>query len=369
VGTEGEVESGEEPIERIRVRSWPAIEVGQLIGVALAALSITWLVYEQLTPLNGGLGFAVCWYAVFLALYWIVERQRHDKVAARDRVIGAVVSSLGLIVVGALALIFGYVIYRGIGALRTTFFIKDLRYTGPLSPATAGGGEAAIIGSLEQVGLALLISVPLGLGTAVFLSEVRGRFGRTVRIFVEAMNGIPSILAGLFIYAVWILQLHQPASGFAVAMALSISMLPTVTRACEVVLRLVPGGLREASLALGGHEWRMVGRVVMPTARAGIITAVILGMARVVGETAPALIDVGSSNRVNWNPFQGQQDDLPLFVFRLIREPIHTENLRAWTGALVLILLVIIMFTFARVLGGRNSAKPSLLTRLKGRFA
>ena len=309
--------------ERIRLRAWSRTDWFELGGTAVSALCATWLYYEQLSHLNGGLGFFLCWFATFLIFYWIVVRQRFDRMAARDRLVAVVIGGMALVIIAALAVILGYVTYRGLKALRVNFFTNDLRHVGPLSPPTAGGGLAAIVGTLEQLALALIISVPLGLGTAVYLSETRGRLARVVRIFVEAMNGIPSILAALFIYAFWILKVGEPKSGFAVALALSISMMPTVTRTCEVMLRIVPGGLREGSLALGGHEWRMVRSVILPTARAGIITAVVLGMARVVGETAPALIVTGSSNKVNWNPFKGPQDDLPLFVYRLVREPIR----------------------------------------------
>jgi phosphate transport system permease protein len=368
---ESDPEEPEDQIERIRLRAWDGTDIAEVLGAGVGSLSLTWLFYEQLTSLSGGLGFAVSWYAVFLLLYWVLQHQRHGKIAARDRFVAAVIAGLALVVVGALVVILGYVAYRGYSSLRPSFFTNDLRHTGPLSSSTAGGGLAAIVGSIEQVGLAMAISVPLGVATAVFMSEIRGVLGRVVRIFVEAMNGIPSILAGLFIFAIWILPsgLHQPASGFAVSLALSISMLPTVTRACEVVLRLVPGGLREASLALGGQEWRMVRSVLLPTAKAGIVTSVILGVARVVGETAPALLDVGSSNKVNWNPFKGQQDDLPLFVYRLIREPIHNEILRAWTGGLVLIMLVLLLFAIARVFGRSKAPRRTrklLLVRRKG---
>ncbi len=338
--------------ERIRVRSWNWLEAAELGGVALAALSLTWLVYEQLTGLSGGLGFFLSWFATFLVLDWIVQRQRHDKMTARDRLVTVAIGGLASVIFAALTVIIGYVIYRGYGTLRLQFLTVDQRHVGPLSPPTAGGGLAAIVGTLEQVGLALVISVPLGVGTAVFLSEIKGKLARLVRIFVEAMNGIPSILAAIFISQVWLIETHHQQSGFAVALALSISMMPTVARTCEVVLRLVPGGLREGSLALGGLEWRMVRSVVLPTARSGIITSIVLGMARVVGEAAPALIVGGESSTVNWNPFHGPQDDLPYFVFRLVREPIKAENLRAWTGALVLIMLVMVLFVLARMFSG-----------------
>ena len=198
---------------------------------------------------------------------------------------------VGLLV--PLVLVVGYTVYRGYSALRAHFFFDTLRTTGPSSKASDGGAAHAIIGTLEQVGLAMLMSVPLGVATALFLNEIRGRMARPVRLIVDAMSAIPSIVAGLFIYAVFVLGLGYGLSGFAGALALAVLMLPTVTRTAEVVLRLVPGGLREGALALGGTEWRMAKQVILPTARAGLVTAVILGVARAVGETAPLLLTIG----------------------------------------------------------------------------
>jgi phosphate transport system permease protein len=350
-------------IERIKIRSWTLPDLVEVFGAGLSSLCLVWLIYEQLTPLTGAIGFFLCWYTAFLVIYRVLVRQRHGRMAAKDRFAAAIVSSVGLLLVATLLLIIGYTIARGYSALRPTFFTKDLRYTGPLDKATAGGGKAAIIGSFEQVGIATIVSVPLGIASALFLSEVGGRLARAVRIFTDAMSGVPSILAGLFIYAVLILGLGVPASGFAGALALSVLMLPTVTRTCEVVLRLVPGGLREAGLALGGTEWRMVRKVVLPTARAGLVTASILGVARVVGETAPLLLTVGRSNFVNWNPFKGPQDSLPQLIYGLIRYPIKAEIQRAWTAALVLIGIVLILFLVARFIGGRGPGHVGRLRR------
>jgi phosphate transport system permease protein len=159
-----------------------------------------------------------------------------------------------------------------------------------------------------------------------------------------------------------ILELHQQQTGFAAALALAVLMLPTVTRTAEVVLRLVPGGLREASLALGGGEWATVRKVVLPTARSGLLTAVILGVARIVGETAPLILTSLGNTSFNSNPFKGKQDALPLFIFRLIRFPQAAARARAWTGALVLLMLVLVLFIIARVIGGRG---PGHIGRLK----
>ena len=138
--------------------------------------------------------------------------------------------------------------------------------------------------------------------------------------------------------------------------------LPTVTRTAEVVLRLVPGGLREASLALGGTDWRTTSTVVLPTSRSGLATAVILGIARVIGETAPLILTVGGAFVVNTNPFGGKQDALPFFVFRLVRFPQEAQIQRAWTGALVLLILVLVLFVTARMLGGRG---PDHISKFK----
>jgi len=232
-----------------------------------------------------------------------------------------------------------------------------------LSKSTEGGGAHAIVGTLEQVGLAVLFSVPLGFLTALFLNEIGGKLARPVRLVVDAMSATPSILAGLFIYAVFILQFGQEQSGLAAALALTVLMLPTVTRTAEVVLRLVPGGLREGALALGGTEARMARLIVLPTARAGLATAVILGIARAVGETAPLLFTAGGAYRMTWNPIGDRQDSLPLFVYRLIRSPYDAQIDRAWTGAMVLLMIVLILFVIARLIGGRQTGDDSIWVR------
>lgn len=334
-----------------------------LLGAALGAFCLTWLVYEELTTLSGGLGFMLSWYGTFLLTYWLMGRQRYGRMVAKDRLAAAVITGLGLILVASLTTILADVAIKGYHALRYTFFIHDQFGVGPLASPTAGGGLAAIVGTIEQVGLATLISVPLGMATAVFLSEIRGPWARPVRLMTDAMSGIPSILAGLFIYAILIESHYLPESGFAVSLALAISMLPTVTRTSEVVLRLVPSGLREASLALGSTEWRSVRRILIPTAITGLITATILGIARVVGEAAPAIIDAGGSPKVNFNPFKGQQDSLPLMIFTDIRSFVPNEHVRAWTAAFVLLAMILVLFVLARLSARAQNGLPVLPRR------
>jgi phosphate transport system permease protein len=332
-------------------------DVGVLLGAIASSLALVWLVYSQMAPFSGAIGFVIFWYVTFLLIYWVAERELEGPQLAADKVIAVAIGSIAIGLLIPLLLIIGYVVQKGIDTLSFHFLTDTLVATGPQSPASSGGAGHAIVGTLQQVGLAVLISVPVGLATAVYMNEVGGRMVRWVRMFVNAMSGVPSIVAGLFIYAVWILQLGHTFSGFAASLALSILMLPTVTRTAEEVLRLVPSGLREASLALGAPEWRTVWQVVLPTARSGLVTAVILGVARAVGETAPLIMTAFGSQALNRSPFNGPQQSLPLFVWGQYQLQLPGPLARAWAGALVLITLVLVLFTIARLIAGWKAVK------------
>jgi phosphate transport system permease protein len=351
--------------QRIRVRSFGAAEAGELGAAFVAALALVWLVYERLTPLSGGLGFWVSVYVAFVFIAWFIAREQRGAVMARDQIARIVIWSGGLGLIVPLSLIVGVVIAHGYHALSFHFFTQDQRFVGPQQPPKAGGVSAAMVGTLEQVGIAGLISVPLGVGTAVFLNEVGGWLARPVRTIVDAMSAIPSIVAGLFILALYIRGLHFHFSGFAAGLALSVIMLPTVARTTELVLRLVPNGLREASLALGSTEWRTTRYVVLPTSRSGVITAVILGVARVIGETAPLLLVLGGANAFDKNPFH-QQDGLPLLIYKQYFLLSHPNTIpRAWAAALVLLAMVLILFVSARLIGGRGPGHIGRLRRMR----
>jgi phosphate transport system permease protein len=351
--------------ERIRPQGFRPADALDHLGAGFGSFCLSYLLYERLTPLSGGFGFFVTWYAVFIAMSWFLARNRLGVLEARDQLARVVVGTVAIGLLIPLGIIVGYTISRGYHALRPQFFTQDLSKVGPLSKSTTGGGSAAIVGSFEIVGIATLMSVPLGIATAIFLNEIGGRLARPLRMIVDAMSAIPSIVAGLFIYAAFILALHQQQTGFAGALALSVLMLPTVTRTAEVVLRLVPGGLREASLALGGGEWATVRRVVLPTARTGLLTAVILGIARIVGETAPLLITTLGNTGFNANPLKDSQDALPLFIYRLVRFPQTAAIDRAWAGALALLILVLALFIIARLIGGRGPGHIGRIKRLR----
>jgi len=189
----------------------------------------------------------------------------------------------------------------------------------------------------------------------VYLHEVNGRMAPPIRFIVDAMAGLPSIVAGLFIFTIFVSS--HGYSGLAAAGALAVLMLPTMTRASEEILRTVPDGLREGALALGAPQWRLVQRVVLPTALAGLMTAALLAIARAVGETAPMLLTAFGADNTNKNVLKGPQEDLPLFVWKLIREPYSTQWQRAWTGALILVLMIFIVFTAARMIAARGQRK------------
>jgi phosphate transport system permease protein len=341
----------------IRPRSLRLDDVLLVVGAAVSSFCLVWLVYQSLTPLPGTVGFVLWWLVAFLAMYWLAVRRLEGRVIAKDRVMGVLISLAAAAVGVPLVLIIGFVLYKGVAVLSPHFFVQTVEFCGTLDGAGCGGIGHAILGTLEQVGIAVLIAVPLAVLCAVFLNEIGGPLRRPVRLFVDAMSGVPSVVAGLFIYAAWVVGLNQGFSGFAASLALAILMLPTVTRTAEEVLRLVPGGLREGALALGASEWRTVWSVVLPTARSGLITAVILGVARSVGETAPLLFTSFGSSFYNASPLTGPQESLPHFIYQYIRlgSPGSATYERAWGAALVLIGLVLALFTLARVLGARTS--------------
>ncbi|MFJ5640296.1 phosphate ABC transporter permease PstA [Streptomyces sp. NPDC093223] len=338
-----------------------ATDVYAMLGAAAAALAITWVMFDRLLPFNGALGFVVIAYALFLGLYALLVSFDEDGPAVRDRVAAAVVQSLGVVMIAVLAFVIVYTIYEGRDALpHLNFYTQSMADAGPIEPLSVGGILHAIVGTLWQISIALLICIPSGLVCAVFLNEVPGAFSRFVRTIVEAMTALPSIVAGLFVYATFILALGFDRSGLAAALAISVMMLPIIIRASDVVIRLVPGTLREASYALGTSRWRTVWHVVLPTSRSGLMTAIILGTARGVGETSPVLLTAGYTAELNTDPLHDPMVSLPLATFELVKSPEPTYIARGFGTAAVLLLLVLVLFVVARVIGGRG---PGRLTR------
>jgi phosphate transport system permease protein len=263
---------------------------------------------------------------------------------------GLTVATFVLAVLPLLSILW-LVVSRGTHALNLDFLTHSLRN---VSEDQVGGGVYhAVIGTLEQAGLATLMAVPIGLLVAVYLVEYgRGALARAVTFFVDVMMGLPSIVAGLFILSMWIIGLGQKANGFAGALALAILMLPIVIRSSEEMLKLVPDSLREASYALGVPKWRTITKIVIPTSLPGIITGVMLGVARVMGETAPILLVVGYISNINPNPFSGDegQATLPTVIYNTYTSAQKASNDRTWSAALLLIIIIMLLNVIARLI-------------------
>jgi len=214
-----------------------------------------------------------------------------------------------------------------------------------ISPRREGGGAYhAIVGTILMAAVTALIAVPIAVFTAIYLVEYgRGRFARVVSFMVDILTGIPSIVAALFIYALWITVLGQAREGIAVSFALVLLMLPVVVRSTEEMLKLVPNELREASYALGVPKWKTISRIVLPTAASGIITGILLGLARIMGETAPLIILAPYTAFINNNLFDGNMAALPTLIFTNFGNNIQPQLDRMWAGALTLILLVLML--------------------------
>jgi phosphate transport system permease protein len=268
---------------------------------------------------------------------------------ARDRAFTIFLWSCGFLALLPLVFIVSYVVARGASALNIDFFTKE-----PVAPGRGGGGIVqAFVGSGLIVGMAALFSIPLGLLAAVYLSEYgKGRLASAVRFVAEILLSTPSIVAGAFIWALVVVAMGT-FSALAGAIALTVLMWPIIARATEEVLRLVPQDLREGALALGVPRWRMVLRIVIPTAGSGIFTAIMLALARGLGETAPILLTALGNDFLSTNPI-APSDAVPLRVYNYARTPILSQHALAWGGAIVLLTVVLLLSITARVLANRQ---------------
>jgi phosphate transport system permease protein len=276
------------------------------------------------------------------------RRRRTDKLMRGSLLVATLIALIPLV------LIVFYLVKKGIGAWSWHFFSTDP--TGSFF-GDPGGIRSAILGSLEIIGLATLISVPIGIGVALWLVEYgkQSMFANIVRYFVDVMTGVPSIVFGLFVYIV-LVTAHVGGSGFAGwkgALAVSLLMLPIVVRASEVVLLLVPNSLREAALALGAPRWRVVFRVVLPTAAPGLVTGCLLAVARGMGETAPLLFTVSTAFALTAN-LNGQMNTLPFLIYNDAQSPRAAIVAIAWGAALTLVTLVLILNIVARLIARRS---------------
>jgi phosphate transport system permease protein len=274
-------------------------------------------------------------------------RRRKDRLMRGVLVAGTVIALIPLV------LIVYYLLLKGLGSWTASFFSTDPTGSFFGSP---GGVRSAIFGTLEIVALASVIAIPIGIGVALYLTEYgrESRFANLVRYFVDVMTGVPSIVFGLFIYIVLVLSgVGGAFTGWKGSIALSLLMLPIVVRSAEVVLLLVPGGLREAALALGAPRWRVITRVVLPTALPGLITGSLLAIARGMGETAPLLFTVATASGLTGD-LGAQMNTLPTQIFQDITSPRNAVVARAWGAALTLVVLVLILNLIARAIARRS---------------
>jgi phosphate transport system permease protein len=299
-------------------------------------------------------GFTIVLFFIITAVIalptaYIWSRFAEGRRQAMDRLVTlGIIAGFG-VAVGPLISLLYTVVQKGTADLNGSFFSESAR--GVIG--AGGGAQHAIIGTLVITGVATLISVPIGIMAAVYLNEYgKGRLRRALTFFVDVMTGIPSIVAGLFAYAVFAAILGPGIRlGIIGSVALTVLMIPIVIRSTEEILKIVPNHLREAAYALGTPKWKVVTRIVLPTALAGIVTGVMLAVARVIGETAPLLVTTGVIDSVNTNPLNGRMQNLAVFAYSEYKDPgvdVQASYDKAWTAVLVLILIVMILSLLAR---------------------
>ena len=317
---------------------------------AIAASSLIVL----FSPLSGKLGL----FTSFFFLYAIAQATssyiKFGAMSAKDSAIKILMACGATLAVMPIISILGTVIAKGYKGIKWNIFTNDMSLSTTTDPLTSGGLLHAIVGTLILVLAALVMSVPIGILTALYLTEIRGRFSRPIRFLVQAMSGVPSIVAGLFILSAVLYTITKSSSGLMGSLALTILMIPTVARTSEEVLKLIPEDLREAGTALGGTQWRTVAMIVLPAAKSGLMTAVILGVARIAGETAPLLLLTGGGDTLNFNLLNDPMGSLPFYIWKSFLAGSEEANTRAWAGLLVLIVLILFLFTTARLLGSRK---------------
>ncbi|HUA11785.1 MAG TPA: phosphate ABC transporter permease PstA [Solirubrobacteraceae bacterium] len=284
-----------------------------------------------------------------LAPFAVSRRRRR-----RDRFARWSVAAATLIAIVPLALILYYLLRRGLGAISWSFFTTDPTGNTFFGSSSIGGIKSAILGTIEIVAIASLIAIPVGVAVALWLVEYgqRSRAAHGVRLFVDILTGVPTIIFGLFIYI--LLVVGTGYAGYKGSLALALLMLPIVVRSAEVALELVPSALRESALALGAPRWRTIASVTLPTALPGLLTGVLLAVARAAGETAPLLFTAGSTMKTNFDP-NTFMNSLPVQIYNDVISPTPAVEQRAWGAALTLVVMILLLNLFARLVARRSA--------------
>ncbi|HEX5853427.1 MAG TPA: phosphate ABC transporter permease PstA [Solirubrobacteraceae bacterium] len=273
----------------------------------------------------------------------------------RDRTARGTILAMTILALIPLVLIVYYLLSKGLGAWSSSFFTTDPTGNTFFKNSSIGGIKSAILGTIEMVALASAISVPVGVGVAVWLVEYgkSSWFAHAVRFFVDVLTGVPSIVFGLFIYIVLIVGTGSSFAGYKGSLALSLLMLPVVIRSAEVILMLVPAGLRESALALGAPRWRVIFSIVLPTALPGMVTGVLLAVARAAGETAPLLFTAASTKGTSYD-LSGFMNSLPVQIYGDVTSPTTAVVNRAWGAALTLVVMILLLNLIARLISRRS---------------
>ena len=340
------------------MKPWKATKKERATDISIFFLALlSSYAVVAVTPMKGKLAIFVVFFLVYMLMTSSIKGFQLGSAAAKDALVNSLVAFGAIVTVIPIASILFTVVQKGLPGISLNLFVSDMSMATPTDPLNNGGLLHAITGTLALVTLALIMSVPIGILTALYLTEIKGKFTAPIRFLVQAMSGVPSIVAGLFILSAILYPITKSFSGFMGALALTILMIPTIARTSEEVLNLIPNDLREAGVALGGTQWRTVAMIVLPAAKSGLITAVILGVARIAGETAPLLLLPGGGDKVNANAFSGPLGSLPYYIWKSFNAGSPEALTRAWAGLLVLVGLVLVLFTVARYLGSKKSSK------------
>ncbi len=324
-----------------------------LLGGTAVAMALVFLLLAQSVQDEFNIaGWAIVTALVYLTLITIISATVEGRRKATDRLVTGVVSSAFILAMVPLVSVAVTVVSNGVAGISAEFFSNSMRNV----VGEGGGALHAIMGTLLITLAAAVISIPIGIFTAIYLIEYgnNNRLARGITFLVDVMTGIPSIVAGLFAFALFALFFGPGVRmGIMGSIALSVLMIPVVVRSTEEMLRLVPNELREASYALGVPKWRTIAKVVLPTSIAGITTGVMLSISRVIGETAPLLITAGVATSMNYDLFDGRMASLPVFVYsQYMNQGIPAQAFvdRAWAGALTLIVIVMVLNLVARLI-------------------
>ena len=310
----------------------------------------------ELTGLSGKLGFAAAYFFFASLLIFVQQLRLRDLAAAKDSLLSSFALLAMTMTLIPIVSIVVTVVLKGYKGIHFGMFTNDMTLASVNDPVQSGGLLHALVGTIIMVGGALIVSFPIGLLTALYLTEIRGKLARPIKFLVQAMSGVPSIVAGLFILSILVIPITQELTGLMGSLALSILMIPTIARTAEEMLLLIPNELREAGVALGATQWRTVSGVVVPAAKSGLVTAVILGIARIIGETAPILLVSGGADALNFNPMSGPMGSLPFYIWKaFLTGGTEEAYARAWGGMLILLILIVVLFGLARYLSGRRA--------------